>query len=594
MVSDLLNFSASGGAIVATWWLHSTLLIGGAWLACRFLPKSSHRSQEIIWKTAAFAGFITTAIQVSCGTGTALLSPQPISDIRSPVTWRHEESFEPPTAGLSFEEELPSNTSSRRIRDAVVELTAIAALALPSRTTLKQDPPAGPGVAEAIIEEFDPSAQNSERNSEEAATLKSPSVAGNITKSSPATATGSEQPGFDPSEDSERHALTKPEIRYQLLSGLFLACCAWFLSGVGRLAVQYRQVRQQLNGTNQAPPQARHSLNEIRREVRCPTSIELRTSLKQAEPAATGLFRLLIVLPEGIEANLSRGELRAVLSHEVAHFVRGDLWWLHAGRLLTCCLGFQPLHLLAVRRWQLCAEFQCDDWATSHCVPPTDLARGLTSVAQARGNQTSLVGGLAAAGHRGHVSERVEALLSDDRPAKYSNARALLAGIGSCIVASSAVIAFGPHTLAQNVDVPSQTETARPMEPSSADPQDEPDELLSVQAALTGQLKIEAVGLRYDIRILLSELQELTPALQELGDSPELQSKAEQLERRLREIENFAGTHAPLFDELQRNRPSRTVGRRRANGPAKTTSVQDAAPGSQEDSPSPTDQEVLR
>ena len=131
-----------------------------------------------------------------------------------------------------------------------------------------------------------------------------------------------------------------------------------------------------------------------------------------AEPAAFGLWRPTIVLPPSCES-LPRDELRAVLAHELGHFARGDVWWLLIGRVLTTCLGFQPLNRIARREWTAAAECLCDEWAVGRGVERLTLARCLTALAEHRLTGISLADALAAVGSPSSLRTRIERLVSD-------------------------------------------------------------------------------------------------------------------------------------------------------------------------------------
>ncbi len=131
-----------------------------------------------------------------------------------------------------------------------------------------------------------------------------------------------------------------------------------------------------------------------------------------SEPAAFGIWRPTIVLPPSCEA-LPREELRAVLAHELGHIVRGDVWWLLIGRLLTTALGFQPLNRIARREWTAAAECLCDSWAVDRGVERLTLARCLTALAEHRVTGISLADALAAVGSPSSLRTRIERLVGE-------------------------------------------------------------------------------------------------------------------------------------------------------------------------------------
>ena len=66
-----------------TYWLHSTLLIGGAWCFLRVFTGCSHALRERLWKFSAVAAFVTTGLQTTIGLGIPLLPALPDSRTES-------------------------------------------------------------------------------------------------------------------------------------------------------------------------------------------------------------------------------------------------------------------------------------------------------------------------------------------------------------------------------------------------------------------------------------------------------------------------------------------------------------------------------
>ncbi len=75
MASNLFLVSVETlAAYAATYWLHSTLLLGAAWLLLRSAKPDSHFVRERIWKLAATAGLVTAAVHLATGLGVSLLA----------------------------------------------------------------------------------------------------------------------------------------------------------------------------------------------------------------------------------------------------------------------------------------------------------------------------------------------------------------------------------------------------------------------------------------------------------------------------------------------------------------------------------------
>ncbi len=76
-------------------------------------------------------------------------------------------------------------------------------------------------------------------------------------------------------------------------------------------------------------------------------------------------FQYLVMVPQSLWTRLTRRARSIILRHELAHLVRGDLWWSLAIRLLALPLWFNPLVWHAARRFDEAGEWACDDWVSS-------------------------------------------------------------------------------------------------------------------------------------------------------------------------------------------------------------------------------------
>jgi beta-lactamase regulating signal transducer with metallopeptidase domain len=98
----------------------------------------------------------------------------------------------------------------------------------------------------------------------------------------------------------------------------------------------------------------------------CRKSLGLRTWLTLVEtqavktPTLMGALRPKLLLPQGLRASLSEGQLRHVFLHELMHFKRGDIWsgWLM--NLLLVVHWFNPVLWWARRRILGDRECACD------------------------------------------------------------------------------------------------------------------------------------------------------------------------------------------------------------------------------------------
>lgn len=129
---------------------------------------------------------------------------------------------------------------------------------------------------------------------------------------------------------------------------------AVFLAWLATLAIMAGRVIQRYFFVRDLVAQARPADEELTRLAarcaqgmkmrRCP---ELRLSGAMVSPAACGLVRPVILMPDSLPANLAPEHLRAVLFHELAHIRRGDLWVNLAQTILQSIYFYNPLLWLA-------------------------------------------------------------------------------------------------------------------------------------------------------------------------------------------------------------------------------------------------------
>jgi beta-lactamase regulating signal transducer with metallopeptidase domain/Skp family chaperone for outer membrane proteins len=138
-----------------------------------------------------------------------------------------------------------------------------------------------------------------------------------------------------------------------------------------------------------------------------PIPLHVTERLGPALCLAGGGYRLLV--PQVAWGRFSSQQRRSILRHELAHYVRGDLWKSLVARLLAWPQWFNPLAWLAVRRFEEAAECACDDAAIAAEREDTfDYLRALVELGTADYSTPTLQ----AAVHGGSLQCRVRRLLS--------------------------------------------------------------------------------------------------------------------------------------------------------------------------------------
>lgn len=114
-----------------------------------------------------------------------------------------------------------------------------------------------------------------------------------------------------------------------------------------------------------ARPITEGPLPEMMRNLSRRWSLRVMPVLAQAErvvvPKVVGLLKPTILLPAAALAGLSTGELEMILTHELAHVRRHDLWVNLLQRLAEVALFFNPALWYLSRRISTLREYCCDE-----------------------------------------------------------------------------------------------------------------------------------------------------------------------------------------------------------------------------------------
>jgi beta-lactamase regulating signal transducer with metallopeptidase domain len=344
--------------------LHSTLLLGGTWLVLRATRLRSWALEERLWKFAVVLPLITAAIPL-------------------PPSWSR------PLARLNFERVV---TPSQKLVPATapVEVTRHPLVAIGSSPADQTDLPV----------------------MDDAARGAQPTVASSEARRFQATPMSRALPTRDAQTFETAPTADTAFLSASVVAGIFYTVVTFLVVGtfhVIRRSIVFRHALRDCRLAEDDP--ICDVLADVLRRANVRRRVRLLVSTSDRPPAAFGLFRWTIVLPQELIPTLQPDELRALLGHEVAHLARGDAVWLWIGRIACACLAFQPLNFLARGRLRLAAEFLCDDWAVRNSANRFALARCLTRVAEWSARFSPQPVELAAVGAESSLSERVESLI---------------------------------------------------------------------------------------------------------------------------------------------------------------------------------------
>lgn len=360
----------------ATYLVHSTCLVAGVWLFLRIRSASGHALREALWKTALIGGVVTTPVQM-------LLAPTgPFRNL----------TFAVGASRQSVIEEIPAVADLRMTPEAAGEHSIRN-----QRPTLEAEP------ADNVLEIWVARAEQGLESSGLAAVATPAAIDVRVSplRSDRSGSWFDQLPGT------------------MAMSVIIMAALIAVVAGLTRCLWQSLSLRRRLARCSPIEDGLpRRLLDQLRAMVPRAPQVILLSAPDDPEPAAFGVRRWTIVLPERA-ADLPEEDLRALLAHELAHLVRGDSWWLWISRIVCSCLAFQPLNQLSRREWQRAAEFLCDNWAVSRTGAPLALARCLAEVAGWRLSGRASDALLAATGRKSGLVDRIERLL-DARPAGES------------------------------------------------------------------------------------------------------------------------------------------------------------------------------
>ncbi|GAB5406953.1 MAG: hypothetical protein Aurels2KO_51840 [Aureliella sp.] len=141
-----------------------------------------------------------------------------------------------------------------------------------------------------------------------------------------------------------------------------LALAVWSASRLGIFLMHLRMhARRRSSDAVRESRQLELRACEIARKIGMHPHVRVVVLDVSIGPAIIGLFRPCIVLPLDIVRAVSRGELDALLAHELVHFRRGDLLWSLVQALALAVAWCNPLIWLASKRLSHETELCCDE-----------------------------------------------------------------------------------------------------------------------------------------------------------------------------------------------------------------------------------------
>jgi beta-lactamase regulating signal transducer with metallopeptidase domain len=170
------------------------------------------------------------------------------------------------------------------------------------------------------------------------------------------------------------------------------------------------------------------------REFAAGHRVKLCVSREVAAPAAIGFLRPAIVFPAWLLPQLSAGEIKVILPHELAHLRRWDPWTNLAQKIATALFFFHPGVWWIDSRLTLEREMACDDVVLAESASPKAYASFLISFAEKLQNVQNLELAQSLVTRMHQMSLRVAQILGTGRSSRT--------GYGKSVLAASAAL-FG-------------------------------------------------------------------------------------------------------------------------------------------------------
>ena len=94
--------------------------------------------------------------------------------------------------------------------------------------------------------------------------------------------------------------------------------------------------------------------------IALPSSLTVFKNNQLSGPVLSGIFRPILLIPEGFHSQFSVRQQQLMISHELVHFHRGDNFYNLFALLFVAVFWFNPLTWLAYRAFRRSQELACD------------------------------------------------------------------------------------------------------------------------------------------------------------------------------------------------------------------------------------------
>ena len=293
---------------------------------------------------------------------------------------------------------------------------------------------------------------------------------------------------FMPAMDSAPvPAATRPRADSLLPAVLLTMWVAGFLGFAGSWWVRWRRIRAAVRTGNNVS-----------------LEIPMRAMISRAlpEPGVFGVFRPVLLLPEGIFSHLSPAQLRAVIAHELYHVRRRDNLSSAIHMFVETVFWFHPLLWWMGRRMVEERERACDEGVLSLGNEPHAYAEAILKICRLSAESpVACVSGVTT----GDLKRRIEAIMRNRSAQRLTRSKTLLlAAAGVATVAGPFVIGMS-HAPAVYAQPQAAAQPAGPVafEVASVKAATEPvRDLMFCAGPCTFGERLTVTGSRVDIRFM--------------------------------------------------------------------------------------------
>jgi uncharacterized protein (TIGR03435 family) len=241
--------------------------------------------------------------------------------------------------------------------------------------------------------------------------------------------------------------LSAPEVPRGIDWFVLVIVGVWVAGVIAMAVVRFRTWRQIRAAVGASSPWAVPGLP-------MPTGVTVRSTPGVMEPGVVGLWRPVLLVPSGIEDDLTPRQLAAVLTHELCHIRRRDNLTAAVHMIVEAVFWFHPLVWWIGSRLVDERERACDEEVVHTFGEPQTYAEGIVNVCRRYVDMPlACVSGVSGA----NVKNRIRDIMTNRAVANLSAAKkVVLAGAGTIAVVAPILAQSAPQSPSISIgDLPS-------------------------------------------------------------------------------------------------------------------------------------------